>query len=77
MDGLPGVDAAVANTYVADLFYSLSYMAQRSSPVDFSALAQHAATPNGMNEQAGKEIREKGAHRAWEEAAQRLLERFK
>jgi len=72
-----GVDLTVANTYIADLFQSLSYMAQRSSPIDFSALAQHAATPNGMNEQAGKEIREKGAHGTWEEAAQRLLERFK
>jgi len=72
-----GVDVTVANTYIADLFQSLSYMAQRSSPIDFSALAQHAATPNGMNEQAGKEIREKGAHGIWEEAAQRLLERFK
>jgi len=72
-----GVDGKVANTYIADLFQSLSYMAQRSSPIDFAELAQHAATPNGMNEQAGKEIREKGAHEAWEEAAQRLLERFK
>jgi pyrroline-5-carboxylate reductase len=72
-----GVDEAVANTYIADLFQSLSYMAQRSSPIDFSALAQHAATPNGMNEQAGKEIREKGAHTAWEMAAERLLARFK
>ena len=72
-----GVDAAVANTYIADLFESLAYMAQRSSPIVYNGLAQHAATPNGMNEQAGKEIREKGAHRIWQEAAERLLERFK
>jgi pyrroline-5-carboxylate reductase len=72
-----GVDGTVANTYIADLFASLSYMAQRSSPIDFAALAQHAATPNGMNEQAGKEIREKGAHAAWEMAAEHLLSRFK
>lgn len=72
-----GVDKTVANAYIADLFHSLAYMAQRSSPIDFAALAQHAATPNGMNEQAGREIREHGAHAAWEMAAQRLLARFK
>jgi len=72
-----GVDVTVANTYIADLFESLSNMAQRSSPIDYAALAQHAATPNGMNEQAGKEIKEKGAHGAWEMAAERLLARFK
>lgn len=72
-----GVDETIANTYIADMFQSLSYMAQRSSPIDFSALARHAATPNGMNEQAGKEIKDKGAHAAWEMAAERLLARFK
>jgi len=72
-----GVDKRVANTYIADLFQSLSCLAQRAKHIDFAELAGHAATPNGMNEQAGKEIREKGAHVAWREAADRLLERFK
>ena len=72
-----GVDERVANTYIADLFQSLSYLAQQAKHIDFAELAGHAATPNGMNEQAGKEIREKGAHDAWREAAHRLLERFK
>lgn len=72
-----GVDEGVANTYIADLFQSLSYLAQRAKHIDFAELAQHAATPNGMNEQAGKEIAEKGAHVAWREASDRLLERFK
>jgi pyrroline-5-carboxylate reductase len=71
-----GVDKKTANTYIADLFQSMSFMAQQSNPIDFRALAQHAATPNGMNEQAGKEIREKGAHQAYREASDRLLERF-
>jgi pyrroline-5-carboxylate reductase len=71
-----GVEEKVANTYIADLFQSLSYLAQRAKHIDFAELAQHAATPNGMNEQAGKEIREKGAHAAWREASDRLLERF-
>lgn len=72
-----GVDERVANTYVADLFQSLSYLAQKQQHIDFSELAQHAATPNGMNEQAGKEIRAKESHTAWRMAADRLLERFK
>ncbi|MBS1660533.1 MAG: NAD(P)-binding domain-containing protein [Bacteroidetes bacterium] len=72
-----GVDERVANTYVADLFQSLSYMAQKMSHIDFSELSHHAATPNGMNEQAAKEIKEKGAHDAWRVASDRLLERFK
>ena len=75
-----GVEEGVANTYVADLFQSLAYMAQRAgaggAPIDFAGLASHAATPNGMNEQAGKEISEKGAHTVWKEASDRLLERF-
>jgi pyrroline-5-carboxylate reductase len=71
-----GVEESVANTYIADLFQSLSYMAQRAGRIEFDKLALHAATPNGMNEQAGKEIREKGAHEVWKEAAERLLERL-
>lgn len=71
-----GVDVTVANTYIADMFQSLAFMAQRADPIDFASLAGHAATPNGMNEQAGKEIRSKGAHEAWKEASDRLLERF-
>lgn len=72
-----GVDRQTADTYIADMFESLSYMAQQSAPIDFSLLAQHAATPNGMNEQAGREIRDSGAHDAWISAADHLLQRFK
>jgi pyrroline-5-carboxylate reductase len=71
-----GVDRQTTDTYMADLFQSLSYMAQQSRPIDFAELAQHAATPNGMNEQAGREIRDSGAHAAWVSAADHLLERF-
>jgi len=71
-----GVEEGMARAYIADLFQSLAYMAQRAGGVDFAGLASHAATPNGMNEQAGKEIREKGAHESWKEAADRLLKRF-
>jgi len=72
-----GVDRGTADVYIADMFQSLSYMAQQATPIDFTELAQHAATPNGMNEQAGREIRDSGAHAAWISAADHLLERFK
>jgi pyrroline-5-carboxylate reductase len=71
-----GVPKEIAHAYIANMFQSLSFMAQHSNPIDFRELAQHATTPNGMNEQAGKEIREKGAHQAYREASERLLERF-
>jgi pyrroline-5-carboxylate reductase len=71
-----GVSRETANAYIANLFQSLSYMAQHSDPIDFGDLAQHAATPNGMNEQAGRELREKGVHEAYKLASDRLLERF-
>jgi pyrroline-5-carboxylate reductase len=72
-----GVSRETANAYIANLFQSLSYMAQHAQPIDFGELAQHAATPNGMNEQAGRELREKGVHEAYKAASDRLLERFK
>jgi pyrroline-5-carboxylate reductase len=71
-----GVDATTANQYIAGLFQALSFAAQQSNPINFKDLAQHAETPNGMNEQAGKEIREKGAHEAWRIASDNLLRRF-
>jgi len=73
---LHGVGTETANRYIADLFQSLSFTAQIANPIHFNDLAQHAATPNGMNEQAGKEIRAKGAHRAYRDAADRILAKF-
>jgi pyrroline-5-carboxylate reductase len=71
-----GVDATTANQYTAGLFQALAFAAQQSSPINFKELARHAETPNGMNEQAGKEIREKGAHKTWRMASNNLLRRF-
>jgi pyrroline-5-carboxylate reductase len=71
-----GVDSTTANQYIAGLFQALSFAAQQESIIDFKDLAQHAATPNGMNEQAGREIREKGAHHAYRVASDNLLMRF-
>lgn len=72
-----GVKKAIANQYIADMFHSLLFSAQKTRPIDFNELMKHATTPNGMNEQAGKEISEKGAHEAYKIAADNLLKRFK
>lgn len=71
-----GVEPTTANQYIAGLFSALSFAAQQGSDINFKELAQHAETPNGMNEQAGKEIREKGAHVAYRVASDNLLKRF-
>jgi pyrroline-5-carboxylate reductase len=71
-----GVDREIADAYTSEMFESLAFAAARSRPIDFAELSHHAATPGGMNEQAGREIRETGAHQAWTEAADRLLSRF-
>jgi pyrroline-5-carboxylate reductase len=72
-----GVKKEIANEYIANLFQSLSFEAQQAVPINFEELAGHAETPNGMNEQAGREIREKGAHAIYRIASDHLLERFK
>jgi pyrroline-5-carboxylate reductase len=71
-----GVEGTIANQYVADMFHSLSLSAQKTSPIDFNELVKHATTPNGMNEQAGKEIRQQGAHETYKTTADHLLKRF-
>ncbi|HLZ88285.1 MAG TPA: NAD(P)-binding domain-containing protein [Puia sp.] len=71
-----GVEPATASAYVANMFQSLSFLAQQSRPIDFGELARHAATPGGINEQAGKEISAAGAHNVWAAAAERVLQRF-
>jgi pyrroline-5-carboxylate reductase len=71
-----GVQPETANAYVANMFQSLSFLAQQSRPIDFGELAKHAATPGGINEQAGAAIAAAGAHEAWMAAADRVLIRF-
>jgi len=71
-----GVQPETANQFTADLFQSLSFAAQHAAPIQFETLAQHAATPKGMNEQAAREIRESGAHQAYTHACNALLQRF-
>lgn len=71
-----GVSPETANAYVANMFQSLSFLAQQSRPIDFGELSNHAATPGGINEQAGAAIAGAGAHEAWAAAADALLLRF-
>ncbi len=71
-----GVGKGNANKYVVDMFQSLANAAQVSEPINLKALAEHAATPKGLNEQAGKEIKKKGAHVAYHEAADGIFERI-
>jgi pyrroline-5-carboxylate reductase len=71
-----GVNKRISGRYVADMFYALSDAACRTDPIDFKHLVTHATTPKGMNEQAGIEIRSKGAHEVYREAADNLLKRF-
>lgn len=71
-----GVEEKIANAYMADLFHSLSFAAQKAAPVNFEELSKHAATPNGLNEQAGKEIKENGSYEIFKSAATNLLNRF-
>jgi pyrroline-5-carboxylate reductase len=71
-----GARSETAGQFTADLFQSLAHAARQSSPIAFDALAHHAATPQGMNEQAAQEIRQSGAHQAYQQACDRLIQRF-
>lgn len=71
-----GVDKKVADKYVADMFNSLAYAASISDKPDFESLSHHAATPGGMNEKTGIEIRKSGAHREYRRSADGLMEKF-
>ncbi len=71
-----GVEKEIADKYVADMFNSLAHAASISDRPDFESLSHHAATPGGLNEKAGIEIRKSGAHGEYILAADKLLKRF-
>lgn len=71
-----GVNERIANKYIVDMFHSLTFSAKRGKQINFDELVEHATTPNGLNEQALKEIREKRVHEAYKFAADNLLKRF-
>jgi len=71
-----GVNETNANKYIVDLYHSLILSPKKGDKIDFNELIKHATTPKGMNEQALKEIKAKGAHEAYRIAADNLLKRF-
>jgi pyrroline-5-carboxylate reductase len=71
-----GVDETAANQYIMDMYFSLLFSSRKTQPIDFSELIRQSATPKGMNEQADKEVREKGGHELYRFAADNLLKRF-
>jgi len=71
-----GVDQTLANAFIADMVQALSFSAQQHCPIRFDELSHHAATPQGMNEQAAKEVGADGSHVAYAKALDRLLMRF-
>ena len=71
-----GVQETIANRYIVDMLHSLLFSTRKADQIDFNELVRQAATPGGMNEQAEKEISERGAREAFKIAADNLLERF-
>ena len=45
--------------------------------IPFAALSRRAATAKGLNEQAGRDIKVKGAHAAYSESADNIYRRIK
>lgn len=72
-----GVKKNIANKYVADMFSALSLMAGNKDNPDFNALSDHAATPGGMNETAGKALNSAGTHQDYTNEAERIFMNFK
>lgn len=72
-----GVNENIANKYVADMFSALSGMAANEDIPDFSKLSDHAATPGGMNESAGKNLKNAYTHRNYTNEAERILKNFR
>ena len=71
-----GVDPKLAQTYTAGFIYTLAKMAMENPSADFSDLAQEAATPGGLNEQAVRMIQALGGYESFETALDAVHERF-
>ncbi len=71
-----GVNEIIANNYIVDMYHSLLLSTKKGNKIDFDELVKHATTPNGMNEQAVKEIKEVGAHEMYKIVADNLLKQF-
>ncbi len=70
------VDRALAETYVAAMGQCLCRLRMAPGGESFSELAAEARTPGGLNEQAARMVRERGAPDAFVEALEALFARF-
>lgn len=71
-----GVDSVLADRFAVDMIEALCVSAQQAHPLSFAELSHHAATPQGMNEQAAREIHDQGSHAAYAQILGRLFGRF-
>jgi pyrroline-5-carboxylate reductase len=71
-----GVEEPVSSKYIVDMVDSMLFLAQKNRQIDFNELIKHSITPKGMNEQAEKEISQKGTYEAFKVASDNLFKRF-
>jgi len=71
-----GIDAQTARDYTAAMFLALSQAAANASGKNFSNLVNEAATPGGLNAQALKLIRSRGAYKAFQTALDSIADRL-
>lgn len=71
-----GIKASVADEYIMTMVWSLTSPTQKEPMPNFSELKDEATTPNGMNDQALKMINDQKAHKAYQMAAESVLDRF-
>jgi pyrroline-5-carboxylate reductase len=71
-----GVEADMASRYVVSMFLAQTQLALDAKETDLAELAAEAATPGGINEQALREITEKGAYDVFVQALDAILLRL-
>jgi pyrroline-5-carboxylate reductase len=70
-----GVDRTISNKYIAAMFGALSNLAFETDG-DFLEMADEAATPGGLNEQARKMVAEAGGYKSFIDALDAIVKRF-
>jgi pyrroline-5-carboxylate reductase len=71
-----GVEPATAAEYTAAMFHALAALALEGAPDRFARLAEEAATPGGLNEQAVARLRQAGFYAEVRDALDAILKRF-
>lgn len=70
-----GADRTISKKYIAAMFGALSNLAFETGG-DFLEMADEAATPGGLNEQARKMIAEAGGYKSFIDALDAIVKRF-